>query len=126
MGDLIGQTQEHAPITADTIFGGAIDFQNDRDMYQFILEAGTTYQFDVRGSNSSHGTLWDPQTFLYNSDGVLVAQDDDSGTVFDASIAYTAPTNGSYYLTLFQIWVFGTVSWNLLRRNRYSTLTFAK
>ena len=58
LGDLIGQTQEHAPITAlDTIFGGAIDFQNDRDMYQFILEAGTTYQFDVRGSNSSHGTL---------------------------------------------------------------------
>ena len=99
LGDLIGQTQEHAPITAlDTIFGGAIDFQNDRDMYQFILEAGTTYQFDVRGSNSSHGTLWDPQAFLYNADGVLVAQDDDSGTAFDASIAYTAPTNGSYYL----------------------------
>jgi len=99
LGDLIGQTQEHAPITTlDTIFGGAIDFQNDRDMYQFILEAGTTYQFDVRGSNSSHGTLWDPQAFLYNVDGVLVAQDDDSGTAFDASIAYTAPTNGSYYL----------------------------
>lgn len=99
LGDLIGQTQEHAPITAlDTIFGGAIDFQNDRDMYQFILEAGTTYQFDVRGSNSSHGTLWDPQAFLYNADGALVAQDDDSGTAFDASIAYTAPTNGSYYL----------------------------
>ena len=99
LGDLIGQTQEHAPITTlDTIFGGAIDFQNDRDMYQFILEAGTTYQFDVRGSSSSHGTLLDPQAFLYNADGVLVAQDDDSGTAFDASIAYTAPTNGSYYL----------------------------
>ena len=27
-----------------------------------------------------------------------MAQDDDSGTAFDASIAYTAPTNGSYYL----------------------------
>ena len=99
LGDLIGQTAEHAPITPlDTIFGGAIDFQNDRDMYQFILEAGVTYQFDVRGSNSSHGTLWDPQAFLYNSDGVIVAQDDDSGTAFDASIAYTAPTSGSYYL----------------------------
>ena len=99
LGDLIGQTLEHAPITPmDTIFGGAIDFQNDRDMYQFILEAGVTYQFDVRGSNSSHGTLWDPQAFLYNSDGVIVGQDDDSGTAFDASIAYTAPTSGSYYL----------------------------
>ena len=42
LGDFIGQTQEHAPITAlDTIFGAAIDFQNDRDMYQFILTAGT-------------------------------------------------------------------------------------
>ena len=97
MGDLIGQTQEHAPITAlDTIFGGAIDFQNDRDMYRFILEAGTTYQFDVRGSNSSHSTLWEPQALLYNADGVLAAQDNDSGTAFDESIAYSAPTNGSY------------------------------
>ena len=97
LGDLIGQTQEHAPITAfNTIFGGAIDFQNDRDMYRFILEAGTTYQFDVRGSNSSHSTLWEPQALLYNADGVLAAQDNDSGTAFDESIAYSAPTNGSY------------------------------
>ena len=73
-----------------------IDFQNDRHMYQFILEAGTTYQFDVRGSNSSRGTLWESQALLYNADGALVARDDDSGTPFDASIAYSAPPNGSY------------------------------
>ncbi|MBH67104.1 MAG: hypothetical protein CMM58_02005 [Rhodospirillaceae bacterium] len=99
LGDLIGQTAAHAPLASlGTIFGGAIDFDGDRDMYQFSLTAGSTYQFNIRGSHSSHGTLWDPQAFLYGENGELLAQDDDSGTGFDSSISYTAQDTGSYYL----------------------------
>ena len=103
LGDLIGQTAEHAPLLQlGVIEGGKIDFHGDQDMYQFALEAGQTYQFNVRGSNSGHGTLWDPQSFLYDNSGILVAQDDDSGTGFDSSIAFVAPTSDDYYLTVLQ------------------------
>ena len=54
----------------------------------------------MRGSHSGHGTLWDPQSFLYDNSGILVAQDDDSGTSFDSSITFVAPTSDSYYLNV--------------------------
>jgi hypothetical protein len=69
-------------------------------MFRFSLAADTTYRFDIRGSHSNHGTLWDPQAFLYNENNTLVAQDDDSGTGFEASISYTAPDTGDYYLNV--------------------------
>jgi subtilisin family serine protease len=99
LGDLIGDSAEHAPLTSmGSIFGGTIDFHGDVDMYQFALEAGQSYEFNIRGSNSSHGTLWDPQAILFNSNGAVVAQDDDSGTGFDAKITFTATESDSYYL----------------------------
>ena len=84
----------------NNIFAGNIDFLADKDMFKFSLEANTTYRFDIRGSHSNHGTLWDPQAFLYDNNNTLVAQDDDSGTGFDASIAYTATEAGDYYLSV--------------------------
>ena len=57
-------------------------------------------RFDVRASHSNHGTLWDPQAFLYKENNTLIAQDDDSGTGFEPSISYTAMETGDYYLTV--------------------------
>ena len=92
LGDIVGDTINGASLAnLNTIFAGNIDFLGDRDMFRFSLEADTTYRFDVRGSHSNHGTLWDPQAFLYNENNTLVAQDDDSGTGFEASVSYTAP-----------------------------------
>ena len=101
LGDIVGDTISEASLAnLNTIFDGNIDFLGDRDMFRFSLEADTTYRFDVRGSHSNHGTLWDPQAFLYNENNTLVAQDDDSGTGFEASISYTTPDTGDYYLNV--------------------------
>ena len=101
LGDTVGDTINGASFAnLNTIFDGNINFLGDRDMFRFSLEADTTYRFDIRGSHSNHGTLWDPQAFLYNENNTLVAQDDDSGTGFEASISYTAPDTGDYYLNV--------------------------
>ena len=101
LGDIVGGSIEEASsANVNTIFAGNIDFQGDKDMFEFFLEANTTYRFDIRGSHSNHGTLWDPQAFLYDHNNTLVAQDDDSGTGFEASISYTPPDTGNYYLTV--------------------------
>ena len=92
--------QSAASANLNSIFAGNIDFLGDKDMFNFSLEANTTYRFDIRGSHSNHGTLWDPQAFLYDDNNTLVAQDDDSGTGFDSSIAYTATETGDYYLSV--------------------------
>ena len=101
LGDTVGGSIENAAsANMNNIFAGNIDFLADKDMFKFSLEANTTYRFDIRGSHSNHGTLWDPQAFLYDDNNTLVAQDDDSGTGFDASIAYTATEAGDYYLSV--------------------------
>ena len=101
LGDTVGGSIESAAsANLNSIFAGNIDFLGDKDMFNFSLEANTTYRFDIRGSHSNHGTLWDPQAFLYDDNNTLVAQDDDSGTGFDSSIAYTATETGDYYLSV--------------------------
>ena len=101
LGDIVGGSIEEASsANVNTIFAGNIDFLGDRDMFRFSLEADTTYRFDIRGSHSNHGTLWDPQAFLYNDNNTLVSQDDDSGTGFEASISYTTSEAGDYYLNV--------------------------
>jgi subtilisin family serine protease len=101
LGDSVGDTINEASLAnLNTIFDGNIDFLGDRDMFRFSLEADTVYRFDIRGSHSNHGTLWDPQAFLYDENNNLVAQDDDSGTGFEASISYTTPNTGDYYLNV--------------------------
>ena len=101
LGDTVGSSIQNATsANLNSIFGGNIDFLGDKDMFQFSLEAGSTYQFDVRGSHSNHGTLWDPQAFLYDENNTLIAQDDDSGAGFESSISYTAADSGNYYLNV--------------------------
>ena len=101
LGDTVGGSIEEASsANLNSIFAGNIDFLGDKDMFKFSLEANTTYRFDIRGSHSNHGTLWDPQAFLYDANNTLVAQDDDSGTGFESSIAYTALDSGDYYLNV--------------------------
>jgi hypothetical protein len=101
LGDTVGSSIENATsANLNSIFAGNIDFLGDKDMFQFSLEAGSTYRFDVRGSHSNHGTLWDPQAFLYDENNTLIAQDDDSGTGFESSISYTVVESGNYYLNV--------------------------
>jgi hypothetical protein len=101
LGDIVGDSLEEAALASlGSIFAGNINFLGDKDVYEFSLDAGTTYRFDIRGAHSNHGTLWDPQALLYDKNNVLIAQDDDSGNGFESSISYTTLEAGSYYLNV--------------------------
>ena len=61
---------------------GNIETVDDTDWFRITLTAGRTYQFDLKGSASGHGTLADPFLRLRDSSGnpISGAYSDDGGT----------------------------------------------
>ena len=60
--------------------------------------SGQTYQFDLRGSPTSDGTLVDPYMSLRDSSGTKVAEMDDGGTGFNSRFTYVATTTGDFFV----------------------------
>ena len=58
-------------------FSGELSPSGDRDWVAIQLEAGQAYDIAVTGSPSGDGTLSDPYLRVYDSNGNLVAEDDD-------------------------------------------------
>jgi hypothetical protein len=79
---------------------GAIDYIGARDFYGVTLTAGTHYTFNLDGfDTSSTYTLRDPYLQLLDSNGNLLAADDDiSSSNYGSQIDYTAAAGGIYYL----------------------------
>jgi hypothetical protein len=69
-------------------------FDDDRranyKQYDFRFEANTTYTID----HETRG--FDAYLFLYDDNGVLLRQDDDSGDGLNSRIVFTAPRSGVY------------------------------
>ena len=62
---------------------GEIGTVGDHDWFALTLEAGKTYQFDLKGSPTGDGTLRDPCLFgLYDVQGLLIVgtANDNGGT----------------------------------------------
>ncbi len=68
----------------------------DKDWFSIDLTAGQSYDLSLSGNTT--GGLADPYLELHNANGVLIAQDNDSGPGSDALIHFTAPSTGLYYL----------------------------
>jgi hypothetical protein len=80
------------------------------DWYSVSLVAGKSYEFSVKGTTSSGGTLADPALTLCYSTGAVLETSDDlniwsssrnppgATTTADPQIAITAPATGTYYL----------------------------
>lgn len=71
------------------MFESQIDYAGDRDWVKLILEADSTYAFDLLGAGSGQAALSDGRLRLYTEDGLLIRGDDDSGAAQDARILYT-------------------------------------
>ena len=80
-------------------FSGELSPSGDRDWVAIQLEAGQAYDIAVTGSPSGDGTLSDPYLRVYDSNGNLVAEDDDGGAGYESLARYTAPTSGTYYVS---------------------------
>jgi Ca2+-binding RTX toxin-like protein len=74
-------------------FSSEINTLSDHDWFKVWLDKGLTYNF-----KSAAQSLADPQLSLRSVTGILLAQDDNSGGGSDASLVYSAPDSGWYFL----------------------------
>jgi Ca2+-binding RTX toxin-like protein len=71
---------------------------DDADVVSVTLSGGTTYSFAMRGSDSNDGSLFDPELFLLNSNGVVVASNNDFGATHNSFFTFTPGASGTYFL----------------------------
>ena len=98
--DLRADTRSGVNVAAGAPVKGAINFDGDQDWVHANLTAGKVYVIDAlaAGAGASNGTLQDATLRLLDSEGNVVAWDDDSGAGLDAHIQFTVNTTGDYYV----------------------------
>ena len=80
---------------------GEIESTGDRDWFAVELVAGQTYRIDLRGSQTSDGTLRDPfLRGIYDADGNRISgtTNDDGGAGLNSRVTFTATESGTYYI----------------------------
>ena len=93
--------------TADTVavggsVTGEIGYGGDPDWFAVTLEAGTVYRFDLEGTATDAGTLFDPYLRgIHDSNGNVIAGTDDNngGQGRNARETFTATEGGTYYVS---------------------------
>lgn len=75
---------------------GSIEIGGDADWFGITLTAGTSYTFNLDAAASAG--LTDPYLRFYNSSGILLNSDDDSGAGLNAQLSYTPAVTGRYFL----------------------------
>ena len=83
---------------------GNIGIANDYDWFRVDLEAGKTYQIDLKGIGGGGGTLGNPYLLnIRDSSGTEIdgTENDDvdpSNDIYDSQTVYTPTAAGTYYL----------------------------
>jgi len=98
MDDFYSTSYTNGTISVDSWENGVIGTSNDQDWFYVELQAGHTYQIDLRGKDSNLGTLTDPFVTLYDWYGNIIDSDDDSGDRIEAQLTYTAVASDGYYI----------------------------
>ncbi|CAK0742469.1 conserved hypothetical protein [Gammaproteobacteria bacterium] len=91
----------HPSTSGQIVVGGApvvgtIETANGVDWFSVTLTTGRNYQFGLERNGTSG--LFDPYLELYNNQGHLIAQDDDSGGELNSLLAFTSTDTDTYYL----------------------------
>ena len=104
--DFTADTHTTASVAVGGSTSGNIETAGDRDWISVELEAGRTYQFDLKGSPTGDGTLTD--TFLRRihdaegnkstGDGAHRTYNDDFGGSRNSRVTFTATESGTYYV----------------------------
>ena len=80
---------------------GDIGTPRDRDWFAVELVAGGEYRFDLKGSPTGDGTLFDPDLRgIYNNKGRFIrgTMDEDGGAGFNSRETFTPDQDGTYYV----------------------------
>ena len=94
-------TSTSGSVAVDGSVMGDIDFDSDRDWFAVTLEAGKTYQIDLKGLSTGDGTLSDPYLRgVHDSDGTeVIGTSNYAGGTGNNSRAYFTPDeDGTYYV----------------------------
>nr|CRH07569.1 Protein of unknown function. Containing four cadherin domains and two bacterial pre-peptidase C-terminal domains [Candidatus Magnetococcus massalia] len=99
-------TDDYSPfnpgaLTVGSSLTGTVNAEHDTDWFSVTLTAGTTYQVDVKGSDSGAGTLTNPTlNGIHDSNGWYISgsYDANSGNGNDAQESFTPSSDGTYYL----------------------------
>ncbi len=93
--DTVGSSSSTAQsITLGATVAGTIDTPGDTDWYAVDLVAGQGYDIDVKGLNGTDTALT-----LYDSNGSVVALNDDFGAGTDAHLDFEPASSGRYYVS---------------------------
>ena len=97
-GDTVpGSTATTFTQSNDSYVRGYINSSGDQDWYRVNLVVGQQYTFALNGFGT--GAIDDPYLRVFNSAGVQLTFDDDSGPLLGSRLTYTAPAPGIYYVS---------------------------
>ena len=99
--DLPANTTTTGAVAVGGSATGRINYADDRDWFAVTLEAGRTYLFDMKGEETGHGTLYDPNLYgVHDANGKLMpgtpAKEYD--WQHDSQVAFTPEVDGTYYV----------------------------
>ena len=101
--DYAAETGTRGAVAVGGSATGEIDYADDRDWFAVDLEAGESYQIDMRGSTSGDGTLYGPKLIgIHDAEGDLIhgtwARDGGVGVYPNSRVTFTAEEAGTYYV----------------------------
>lgn len=99
--DFGGNTTTNGILAIGGSVQGSIGTPLDKDWFAVSLVAGETYEFSLSGADGGGGTLADPFMRVRDPFGqsLVFNEDADAGTR-DARIVFTAPTTGTYFVSV--------------------------
>ena len=91
----VGQTRAAAyEISVGDTVTSQLETGGDRDWYEVDLTAGQTIRIDL-----GNGTLSDSYLIVYDANGRIISEDDDSGSGFWSSTVYYAETDQTIFIS---------------------------
>ncbi|KAB2949527.1 MAG: hypothetical protein F9K19_23735, partial [Rhizobiaceae bacterium] len=115
-----GSTATTETIATGSYERGFVNSSGDQDWYRITLTAGQTYTFRLDGFGEN--ALPDAFLRVFNSAGVEINSDDDSGPLRNSSLTFVAGASGTFYISA---GAFGTnVGQYILTANTGSTPFF--
>lgn len=101
--DLAANSTTSATLAAGAILASEINVAGDVDWIRVGLNAGQTYQFDLKSASSAGGALGDPNIVgVYDAAGLALpaSADNDGGYGDNAKLKLTAPRDGDYFVAV--------------------------
>ena len=99
--DFLASTRTGGTATVGGSVTGEVETDTDRDWFAVDLTAGKVYRFDLEGSSTNAGTLYDPVLWgIHDSNGDTVAGTfaDGGGTGHNGRLFFTPTASGTYYV----------------------------